>query len=212
VLQSVISRAAGLLTPNKDTNITNPVAVGIRGEATPAGDDATRKVADLGAAAEEAAAKLRNVEAPATEPAAPVAHAAVGGHIRGPGTGTSDSIPAMLSDGEYVVKADAVKRMGVDKLDAINSGRAHFADGGVAHFAGGGAASSESQTTSHDDPNGHHHQITKTKNSDGRETTTDVESWDDEKGHHSVTHNSDSGEPDKSAGKLDYDPANRYIA
>ena len=56
---------------------------------------------------------------------------AAGGHIRGPGSSTSDSIPAMLSDGEYVVKADAVKRMGVDKLDAINSGAAHFADGGA---------------------------------------------------------------------------------
>jgi hypothetical protein len=54
-----------------------------------------------------------------------------GGHIRGAGTSTSDSIPAMLSDGEYVVKADAVSRVGVDHLDAINSGTAHFADGGT---------------------------------------------------------------------------------
>src|SRR5205823_2235969 len=32
---------------------------------------------------------------------------AVGGHVRGPGSGTSDSIPAWLSNGEYVVNAGA---------------------------------------------------------------------------------------------------------
>ena len=35
-----------------------------------------------------------------------------GGHARGPGTGTSDSIPAMLSDGEFVMTADAVRGAG----------------------------------------------------------------------------------------------------
>ena len=34
------------------------------------------------------------------------------GEISGPGTGTSDSIPAMLSDGEFVMTADAVKGAG----------------------------------------------------------------------------------------------------
>jgi len=34
------------------------------------------------------------------------------GHIEGPGTGTSDSIPAMLSDGEFVLTAKAVKGIG----------------------------------------------------------------------------------------------------
>ena len=38
--------------------------------------------------------------------------AAGGGHIMGPGTGTSDSIPAYLSDGEFVMTADAVKGAG----------------------------------------------------------------------------------------------------
>ena len=38
------------------------------------------------------------------------------GEIEGPGTGTSDSIPAMLSDGEFVFTAKAVKQLGVDKL------------------------------------------------------------------------------------------------
>lgn len=34
------------------------------------------------------------------------------GHISGPGTGTSDDIPAMLSDGEFVFTAKAVRAMG----------------------------------------------------------------------------------------------------
>ena len=38
------------------------------------------------------------------------------GEVEGPGTGTSDSIPALLSDGEFVFTAKAVKHLGVDKL------------------------------------------------------------------------------------------------
>ena len=46
--------------------------------------------------------------------------AAVGGLIRGPGTQTSDSIPAMLSDGEFVVNARST-RLFQPILAAINS-------------------------------------------------------------------------------------------
>jgi hypothetical protein len=35
-----------------------------------------------------------------------------GGHSIGPGTGTSDDVPAMLSDGEFVVTAKAVENLG----------------------------------------------------------------------------------------------------
>lgn len=56
-----------------------------------------------------------------------------GGPIVGAGTATSDSIPAMLSNGEYVLNAKAVKRVGRPLLDAINYGHArHFASGGLA--------------------------------------------------------------------------------
>lgn len=34
------------------------------------------------------------------------------GEITGPGTGTSDDIPAMLSDGEFVMTAQAVRNAG----------------------------------------------------------------------------------------------------
>ncbi len=38
--------------------------------------------------------------------------AAAGGEVEGPGTGTSDSVPARLSDGEFVVTAKAVRGAG----------------------------------------------------------------------------------------------------
>ena len=43
------------------------------------------------------------------------------GQVEGPGTGTSDSIPAQLSDGEFVFTAKAVKQLGVDKLRKMMS-------------------------------------------------------------------------------------------
>ena len=57
---------------------------------------------------------------------------ASGGSVSGPGTGTSDSIPAMLSDGEYVMNAKAVHRLGVPFLNGLNTGRlAGLAEGGI---------------------------------------------------------------------------------
>jgi hypothetical protein len=47
---------------------------------------------------------------------------AEGGLIRGPGGPKSDSIPARVSPGEYIVKADAVSSFGVHNLEAINRG------------------------------------------------------------------------------------------
>ncbi|MCO8160719.1 hypothetical protein NJC38_00890 [Pseudomonas sp. 21LCFQ010] len=48
---------------------------------------------------------------------------ATGGLISGPGTGTSDSILARLSNGEYVMSADAVRMFGTGLLDQMNTGR-----------------------------------------------------------------------------------------
>ncbi|WP_312669729.1 tape measure protein [Stutzerimonas nitrititolerans] len=58
---------------------------------------------------------------------------ATGGLIRGPGTGTSDSIPALLSNGEYVIRAAAVRKLGKNALDLLNRGIPipRFADGGM---------------------------------------------------------------------------------
>lgn len=63
------------------------------------------------------------------------------GHVSGPGTSTSDSIPAMLSNGEFVVNAKATKKNRT-ALEAINSGRVPaFAKGGL---VGGSFANSNS--------------------------------------------------------------------
>ena len=43
-----------------------------------------------------------------------------GGKVQGPGTETSDSIPAWLSDGEFVLNAEAVQMIGKDKLQKLN--------------------------------------------------------------------------------------------
>lgn len=81
------------------------------------------------------------------------ARLAEGGKVLGPGTATSDSVPAWLSAGEFVVKAQAVKQPGIqDLLERINAGNGVFrgyAQGGyvyaphmsrhlVQHFASGG--------------------------------------------------------------------------
>ena len=70
---------------------------------------------------------------------------AEGGQVRGKGTGTSDSIPSFLSNGEYVIKEKVVKEYGVDFFDRINfGGRLPFLDG--IHFAQGGYVQSVLQT------------------------------------------------------------------
>lgn len=60
-----------------------------------------------------------------------------GGPVFGAGTGTSDSIPAMLSNGEYVINAKAVRRLGLPLLNALNNG---YAIGGAVSSGGGSGA------------------------------------------------------------------------
>jgi hypothetical protein len=76
-----------------------------------------------------------------------------GGYISGAGTGTSDSIPAMLSNGEYVISAKAVQAAGLPMLDRINKMSkggpvydipAYSMGGRVKYNAGGLATSSNS--------------------------------------------------------------------
>ena len=70
---------------------------------------------------------------------------ATGGLITGSGTGTSDSIPAMLSNGEYVINAAAVQRLGTAYLDTLNS--PHYAEGGQVGTPAMGAAGSGGSVT-----------------------------------------------------------------
>jgi len=64
---------------------------------------------------------------------------ATGGLVSGPGSATSDSIPARLSAGEYVVRATAVRQVGVAFLDSLNglSAGPRFKGGELAFAAGG---------------------------------------------------------------------------
>lgn len=74
----------------------------------------------------------------------PVGHFADGGSIVGAGTGTSDSIPAMLSNGEYVIRASQAKKYH-SLLESINSGHmSHFASGGAVGAVSSPAPSSGS--------------------------------------------------------------------
>jgi hypothetical protein len=61
---------------------------------------------------------------------------ATGGHVRGRGTSTSDSILSWLSNNEFVIQAKAVRKYGLDFLHALNSGRLKLPG-----FSGGGSVS-----------------------------------------------------------------------
>ena len=46
-----------------------------------------------------------------------------GGRVSGAGTGTSDDIPAMLSNGEFVMRQAAVQKFGPSFMEAVNAGK-----------------------------------------------------------------------------------------
>jgi hypothetical protein len=69
---------------------------------------------------------------------------ATGGYISGPGTATSDDIPAYLSNGEYVIRAAAVEKYGTHMFDRLNA--MHFASGGSVKGGGSSSSSSRHQT------------------------------------------------------------------
>jgi hypothetical protein len=57
-----------------------------------------------------------------------------GGHVKGPGTGTSDSIPAWLSNGEYVLTSREVDAIGVKNIERWKEAMkspAKFSTGGL---------------------------------------------------------------------------------
>jgi hypothetical protein len=70
---------------------------------------------------------------------------ASGGFISGPGGPRSDMIPAMLSNGEYVVKASSVAKYGKGFMDQVNSGSLNPFQGSSmqpVRFANGGMVGS----------------------------------------------------------------------
>jgi len=60
------------------------------------------------------------------------------GEVDGPGTGVSDSIPARLSDGEFVFTKKATDQMGADQLQTMMDEAEKAYDGGLMKKAFGG--------------------------------------------------------------------------
>jgi hypothetical protein len=54
------------------------------------------------------------------------------GKVEGPGDGVSDSIPARLSDGEFVITEKATNEIGADNLQTMMDNAERMADGGIA--------------------------------------------------------------------------------
>jgi hypothetical protein len=127
-LDNLSSKLSGPSKEDLDQSNSPASTLGIRGEADTTGEEVGTKVASAGDTLVDAilgiAEKLRGSDGD-------VAHAAGGGHIQGPGTGTSDSIPAMLSAGEFVHTAAATDHYGLNFMHAINTMQLpKFADGG----------------------------------------------------------------------------------
>lgn len=75
---------------------------------------------------------------------------AAGGLISGPGSGTSDSILARLSTGEFVMRATAVRKWGAGLLAAMNAaGSAPFVQRSRRGFADGGLVTAGAGTPVH---------------------------------------------------------------
>lgn len=74
-------------------------------------------------------------------------HQATGGWINGPGTTTSDSVPIMASNDEFMVNAAQAKKWG-PLLEAINSGTNGYAAGGlIQKYATGGKVTAAQRAT-----------------------------------------------------------------
>lgn len=131
LLESVLNSLESFLSnnANKDTTVqpNEQGSVGIRGDAEQI-DEAFQTAAssiESGAqavvSALESAAQSISAAANNSNASSGTVTAAGGGYIQGPGTTTSDSIFARLSNKEYVHQAKAVSFWGVDFMHAINN-------------------------------------------------------------------------------------------
>jgi hypothetical protein len=73
------------------------------------------------------------------------------GSVDGPGTGVSDSIPARLSDGEFVFTAKAVQAIGVEKLEQLMEAAEADYDRRMTAY-NGGVIETEEETVEQDAP------------------------------------------------------------
>jgi len=112
---------------------------------------AMASLATLGANSAPAAAALTSTTALASSLAV-IPGFATGGYVSGAGTGTSDSIMARLSDGEFVVNAAATKRNRA-LLEAINSNERVSVAGGSSAASTTPASSSQTAVAASPQPN-----------------------------------------------------------
>ena len=70
------------------------------------------------------------------------------GMVTGPGGGTADMVPAMLSNGEYVIRASSVSKYGKQVLDQINNGVFNIDKPMIPTFNMPGSPTSASPTSS----------------------------------------------------------------
>lgn len=107
---------------------------------------------------------------------------ATGGHVQGPGTGTSDSIPAWLSNNEFVMTSRTVDHYGVGFMNALNQRKLpKFAHGGLVGGGGspsypgilsnhgGGNMNNDITITIHIDNNGNEETTTEQKSQQGKQ-------------------------------------------
>ena len=73
------------------------------------------------------------------------------GEVEGPGTGVSDSIPARLSDGEFVMTRKATDQIGADNLQVMMDDAERAYDGGLKRMNVGGYTEPEFEKDSADD-------------------------------------------------------------
>ena len=123
--QSALSQAINALAGNSGVNpdgtsSTSPTATG-----TSAVADAMNAEADAAAAASagDSADGAAGTGSDGSGSDSGGGDRADGGKITGKGTGTSDSINAKVSTGEYISSADVVQKLGVDFFDALQE---HF--------------------------------------------------------------------------------------
>jgi hypothetical protein len=67
------------------------------------------------------------------------------GPVEGPGTGVSDSIPARLSEGEFVFTDKATEQLGADNLQQMMDDAERAYDGGLMRKAYGGEVQAEEE-------------------------------------------------------------------
>jgi hypothetical protein len=114
---TTLTSGATLLTTGSTTLTTAATTflTGVTGLGTAAGALLTAAQALSGAAAQLAASSAASGMGSGLEEILVTAkHVATGGPISGPGTGISDSIPAWLSHGEYVLRAASVQQPGAE--------------------------------------------------------------------------------------------------